>query len=186
MSLSYKVTLFLLPLCLVATTFTRAADDKLVGTQVMEWQLTDWLNSKPLTLKDQRGKVILVRWWTGGGCPFCAATAPALKEFHSKYSAEGLVVVGVYHHKEKKPLELETVKQCVRDFGFQFPVAVDPDWQTLKSWWLKDADRKWTSVSFLIDKKGVIRHIHPGGSYRKGDKAYQTMQNKIEELLKEE
>jgi len=31
----------------------------------------------------------------------------------------------------------------------------------------------------------VIRHIHPGGSYVKGDKAYQAMQAKIEELLKE-
>jgi hypothetical protein len=72
------------------------------------------------------------------------------------------------------------------DFGFPFPVAVDPEWQTLKRWWLTDAERKWTSVTFLIDKKGIIRHIHPGGSYIKGDKAYQAMQAKIEELLKED
>jgi len=162
-----------------------ADDSKLIGTQAMEWELTDWINSKPLTLKDQRGKVVLVRWWTGDGCVFCAATAPALKEFHSNYSSKGLVVLGVYHHKEKGPLKTETVNQCVQDFGFQFPVAVDPEWQTLKRWWLTDSERKWTSVTSLIDKKGVIRHIHPGGRYVKGDKDYQIMQAKIEELLKE-
>jgi hypothetical protein len=32
----------------------------------------------------------------------------------------------------------------------------------------------------------VIRHVHPGGSYVKGDKAYEAMRGKIEELLKEE
>jgi len=183
-SISYKVAVLLLPAWAWATAVTRA-DDKLIGTPASEWQLTDWINSKPLTLKDQRGKVVLVRW-TGDGCLFCAATAPALKEFHSRYVPQGLVVIGVYHHKAKGPLKNETVKEYVRDYGFRFPVAVDPDWQTLKRWWLTGSERKWTSVTFLIDKKGVIRHIHPGGSYAKGDKAYQAMQNKIEELLAEQ
>jgi hypothetical protein len=43
-----------------------------------------------------------------------------------------------------------------------------------------------TTVSYLIDKRGVIRHIHPGGSYVKGDTAYKATQRKIEELLKED
>jgi peroxiredoxin len=184
MSLSFKVALFVLPGCLLVTTLTHA-EDKLIGTAANEWQLTDWMNSKPLTLKDQRGKVVLVRWWTGDGCPFCAATAPALREFYANYSAKGLIVVGVYHHKAKGPLKTERFKKCVREFGFRFPVAIDPNWQTLKRWWLKDSKRQWTSVSFLIDRKGMIRHIHPGGSYVKPDKAYQTLQKKIEELLKE-
>jgi peroxiredoxin len=185
MSSWFKIGLFVLPGCLLTSTIA-GADEKLIGTKPTEWKLTNWINSKPLTLKGQHGKVVLVRWWTGDGCPFCAATAPALKQFHAKYSDKGLVVIGIYHHKAKGRLKTDKVKETVKDFGFQFPVAIDPDWQTLKRWWLKDAERKWTSVSFLIDRKGVIRHIHPGGSYRKGDKAYRTMQNKIEELLKEE
>ena len=95
------------------------------------------------------------------------------------------MVLGIYHHKTKKPLDVEKVKQLAKEFGFQFPVAVDPSWQTLKRWWMNDSERKWTSVSFLIDRKGIIRHIHPGGSYAKGDQDYRTMQDKIEELLKE-
>jgi peroxiredoxin len=161
------------------------AEDSLIGTEAKEWQVTDWINSQPLHLKDLRGKVVLVRWWTGGGCPYCAATAPALREFHSRYANQGLVVVGIYHHKGAAPLDLDKVKQQARDFGFSFPVAIDPGWQTLKRWWLTSAERKWTSVSFLIDRHGIIRHIHEGGSYVKGSKAYETLQDKIQELLKE-
>ena len=62
MSLPFKVALFLLPACLWASSLTHA-EDKLIGTPAKEWQLTDWMNSKPLTLKDQRGKVVSTELW---------------------------------------------------------------------------------------------------------------------------
>jgi peroxiredoxin len=95
------------------------------------------------------------------------------------------VVVGFYHHKSEEPLELGNVKKAAEKLGFRFPVAIHPNWQTLKRWWLNDEKRKWTSVSFLLDRKGVIRHVHPGGQYVAGDKAYEEMKAKIEELVKE-
>lgn len=161
------------------------ADEKIVGTVPSEWSVTNWINSAPLSLKDLRGKVVLVRWWTAPDCPYCKATAPALKAFHEKYSGRGLQVVGFYHHKSDDPLRLENVRKFAKDFGFTFPVAVDPDWKTLHRWWLDRGEEKWTSVSFLIDRHGVIRHIHPGGEYVKGDKDYARMKAKIEELLAE-
>ena len=59
------------------------------------------------------------------------------------------------------------------------------DWRTLNNWWLDRGEGDWTSVSFLLDRKGVIRHIHPGGQYVKGDRDYEALKKKIEELLKE-
>jgi hypothetical protein len=38
----------------------------------------------------------------------------------------------------------------------------------------------------VIDREGVVRHVHPGGQYVKGDKAYDTLKAQIEELLKRE
>jgi len=157
----------------------------LIGTKALEWSVTDWINSKPLALKDLRGKVVLVRWWTGDGCPYCIATAPTLNEFHAKYGSKGLLVIGFYHHKSDEPLSLATVNGYTKSFGFEFPVAVDPDWRTLRKWWLNGKKRQWTSVSFLIDRQGVIRHIHPGGQFAPGSKDYDQMKAKIEELLKE-
>ena len=157
----------------------------LIGTKALEWNVADWINSKPLTLKDLKGKVVLVRWWTGGGCPYCAATPPSLNEFHAKYGNKGLVVIGFYHHKEEGPLTLAMVRDYTESFGFQFPVAVDPGWRTLKKWWLNGKKRQWTSVTFLIDRQGVIRHIHPGGQYAPGSTDYKELKAKIEELLQE-
>ena len=145
-----------------------------------------WLHSNPLELSGLRGKVILVRFWTAPGCPFCAASAPALNEFYEKYHDEGLEVIGFYHHKSPEPLKVEEVEQYAGKFGFEFPVAVDYDWNTLRNWWLDGRERGWTSVSFLIDKQGVIRHIHPGGQYVKDDPDYAEMESKIKELLNEE
>jgi peroxiredoxin len=171
-----------------------SADDKLLGTTPPEWQLEQWQHSKPLALKDLKGKVVLVRWWTAGGCPFCAATAPALNEFHERYQGQGLVVIGVYHHKGAQPLAEGEVEEAARKLGFKFPVAVDPiqgnaappqSWRTLRKWWLEGGAREFTSVSFLLDRQGRIRHIHPGGQYVKGDQDYEAMKARIEELLKE-
>ena len=48
----------------------------------------------------------------------------------------GLEVVGFYHHKSDDRLRVEDVKKYARKFGFKFPVAIDPDWRTLRRWWL--------------------------------------------------
>src|SRR6185436_8775492 len=120
--------------------------------------------------------------WTAPECQYCKATAPALNEFYTAYHKDGLEVLGFYHHKSRSPLRVDDVKTISDQFGFKFPVAVDPNWQTLHRWWLDQGDPGWTSVSFLIDRKGVIRHIHPGGQYVKGDADYNAMKGKIEEL----
>ncbi len=161
------------------------ASEKLIGTQATEWQVDHWLNSRPLTLADLKGKVVLVRWWTAPDCPYCKATAPALNEFYHEFHRAGLEVIGFYHHKSDEPLNPNAVAKFARRFGFKFPVAIDPDWRTLKKWYLDTGDRDWTSVSFLLDRRGVVRHIHPGGQYIKGDKAYADLKAKIEELLSE-
>ncbi|HEY5946515.1 MAG TPA: redoxin family protein [Kofleriaceae bacterium] len=161
---------------------------KLVGTTPPEWQVERWMNSSPRTLASLRGKVVLVRWWTAG-CPYCSATAPALRNFDRTYGERGLQVIGMYHHKDKTPFEPSVYEQTARKYGFTFPVAVDPDWRTL-GMWMRDRDGKevdtgWTSVTFLVDKHGVVRHVHPGGQYVEGDAGYADLQAAIERLLAE-
>ena len=157
----------------------------LIGSRPDGWTARDWINSEPLALEALRGKVVLVRWWTAPDCAFCEASAPALNDFWRRYGSRGLVVVGFYHHKSSKPLSLANVKTQSRKFGFEFPVAIDPDWKTLRRWWLDKHDRGWTSVTFLLDRRGVIRHVHPGGAFFKGEPGYDLLERKIQELLDE-
>lgn len=167
------------------TSSAKGAEDgaDVIGTRPPEWEATHWLNTAPLTLASLRGKVVLVRWWTAG-CPYCSATAPALRDFAHDYADRGLVVVGMYHHKDDAPLDLTVVDRTAAKYGFTFPVAVDPDWHTLDRWWEPKAkSRRFTSVSFLLDRQGVIQHVHPGGEYAKGQPSYDAMRAAIDRLL---
>ncbi len=155
----------------------------LEGTRPPEWQPELWMNSPPLHLADLRGKVVLVRWWTAG-CPFCSATAPALRKFDKDYGPKGLVVVGMYHHKDDGPFDPSVYRETAKRYGFTFPLAFDPGWRTLKSW-MRGVDTGWTSVTFVLDKKGVVRHVHPGGQYVDGDAAHAKLVAVIEQLLAE-
>jgi peroxiredoxin len=156
-----------------------------MGQKPPEWGALQWLNREPLQLSDLAGKVVLIRWWTAPACPYCRATAPALNEFYAKYRERGLEVFGFYHHKSPEPLTASAVRQHAARYGFTFPIAIDPEWRALKQWWLHGSDEQWTSVSFLLDRHGVVRHIHPGGQYVVGDKDYALLKAKIEELLEE-
>jgi peroxiredoxin len=158
---------------------------ELIGTAAPEWSVGEWIGSPPLTLAGLRGKVVLVRWFTDTECPYCTATAPALNRLHADYAARGLVVIGMYHHKRPEALDLAAVRAWSGGYGFTFPVAVDRDWRTLKLWWLADHRRAFTSVSFLIDRHGIIRRIHPGGAMAPGRPDFVAMRAKIEELLRE-
>jgi thiol-disulfide isomerase/thioredoxin len=163
----------------------RKEGEELIGTRAHDWLGAQWIQGGPLTLEGLRGRVVLVRWWTAPDCPLCAGTAPSLNELHSRYNNQGLVVVGFYHHKSDAPLRPEDVARYKGKFGFEFPVAIDPDWKTLHAWWMSAAPRDYTSVSFLVDRKGVIRYIHPGGKYARGDQAYDEIKATIEKLLVE-
>jgi len=157
----------------------------LIGSKAKAWQVADWFSSSKLELRDLNNKVVLIRWWTAPHCPFCLNSAPALNEFYEQYYDKGLEVIGFYHHKSLKPVDKDKIKQYAKNLGFKFPIAIDYEWRTLKEWWLNHEKRGWTSITFLIDRKGIIRNIHPGGQYIKGDQDYKEIKEMIEMLLAE-
>lgn len=173
---------------LASAPLAAAEGDELLGTRPPEWTAEHWLNTEPLTLEDLRGRVVLVRFWTGPGCPYCRASAPALNAWHRRHADDGLTVVGLYHHKGSggaDGADPAAVAAYAGELGFEFPVAIDSGWRTLREWWLDGRSRGWTSVSFLLDRQGVIRHVHPGGEYVEGDPAHARLEAAIERLLAE-
>jgi len=159
-----------------------ASGSELVGTSPPGWEISEWLQGGPLAWDQLRGRVVLVRWWTGPECSFCGAAAPYLNKWHARHGPNGLTVVGLYHHKSKDALDRKRVAELAKEFGFLFPIGIDADWRTLRRWWLDGTEREYTSVTFLLDRKGVIRHIHPGGSYTRREAA--EIESVLEELLK--
>ena len=154
----------------------------IVGKPAPAWNL-DWMGQPAVSLDSLRGRVVLVRWFTGG-CPYCSDTAPTLAAMHDELAPRGLSVIGVYHHKSEAPLEPARVKALAESFHFRFPVAIDHGWRTLFSWWLDD-HKGWTSISFLIDRRGVVRFVHTGGAYAPGSDDAAQMRRWIDALLGE-
>lgn len=164
----------------------RTVNDTLVGVidqPAPPFVVSQWFNSEPLALEQLRGKVVFVRWFMGPSCPFCSATAATLRSLHERYAARGLAVIGMYHHKEETPLDPKQVAGWVKHFGYTFPVAIDKDWTTLKRWWLDAHERSFTSVSFLIDKAGVVRRIHLGGTIAPEGDDIEAINADVERLL---
>ena len=165
-----------------------------VGEAPPEWKTDQesWQNTeKPLTLESLRGKVVLIRWFTEKTCPYCKISAPALNGWHEQLAEDGLVVIGLYHHKRGGKPHPQLVARTARGYGFQFPYAVDPGWATLNEWWMDEASKLprkegeplWTSVSVLIGRDGKVAYIHPGGSYKKGDTDYIELDEAIRREL---
>ena len=157
----------------------------LIGTKAKAWEVETWINSEPVLLEDLQGKVVLIRWWTGPYCPYCINSSTALNLWHEKYYDKGFRVIGMYHHKSRRPFDQDFVEALADKMQFAFPIGIDSGWKNLKKWWLEPVpDAGFTSVSFLLDQKGEIVYIHPGGEYVKGDGVYEELEGKIQKLLK--
>jgi thiol-disulfide isomerase/thioredoxin len=138
---------------------------ELIGRPAPPLTFDRWLRSRPLSLRALRGKVVLVRWWTEG-CRYCSSTLPVLEDLRRRDAGSGLVVIGVFHPKPPRPVSDRHILELADRLGFGGPIAVDGSWKALERWWLDgDPERSWTSVSFLIDRGGVIRWVHGGGEY---------------------
>jgi thiol-disulfide isomerase/thioredoxin len=92
-----------------------------------------WLNSPPRTLKQLRGKVVLIDFWEYT-CVNCIRTFPYLKEWDRRYRDKGLVIVGVHTPEFDFAKLVPNVRKAVSDFGFKYPIAVDSDYKIWQSY----------------------------------------------------
>ena len=130
----------------------------------------NWINSEPLKLKDLRGRVVLIEFWTFG-CYNCRNTLPFIKGWHDRYRDKGLVVVGVHSPEFDDEREVEKVRREVGSLGIHYPVVTDNDYQT---WNAYDVEA-WPTM-FLLDKQGRIRWKHVGeGNYDEAERMMQQL-----------
>jgi hypothetical protein len=117
-----------------------------------------WLDRAP----DLKGQVTLVRWWTNG-CSLCSASAPRLADLGKKAT-----IIAVYHPKPPRDVPGDDVRAFAKEIGMPGALAIDRDWKVLDRW-MPPKKRSFTSLTFVLDKKGKIRHVHPGGTIEPKD-----------------
>ncbi|RZI84590.1 MAG: cytochrome c biogenesis protein DipZ [Rubrivivax sp.] len=123
--------------------------------------IDQWLNTAPLSMARLKGKVVLIDFWTYG-CVNCVRTLPHIQQLHARYSAQGLVVIGVHTPEFAFERSIDNVRAAVQRHGLGYPVAQDNRYQT----WNAYGNRYWPA-QYLVDRQGRIVYRHFG----EGDEA---------------
>ncbi|HZY85134.1 MAG TPA: thioredoxin-like domain-containing protein [Gemmataceae bacterium] len=125
-----------------------------------------WLNTAgPVRIKDLKGKVVILDFWTYC-CINCIHTLPDLAKLEKKYPNE-LVVVGVHSAKFDTEKGTENIRKAILRYEIGHPVVNDAE---MKIWRAYGAN-SWPSL-FLIDPDGYIVGQDSGeGLYDVLDKA---------------
>ncbi len=132
--------------------------------------ISHWINSKPLTMQQLRGKVVLVDFWTYS-CINCLRTLPHLKSWWAKYHDKGLVIVGVHAPEFDFEKKTANVQAAVTKFGIGWPVAQDNDMATWSAW-----NNHYWPAEYLIDKDGnVVMHHFGEGHYMESENAIRRL-----------
>jgi cytochrome c biogenesis protein CcdA/thiol-disulfide isomerase/thioredoxin len=126
--------------------------------------ISAWINSRPLSLRSLRGKVVLVDFWTYS-CINCLRTLPYLKSWDAHYRSKGLVILGVHTPEFAFEHDLGNVRAAVKRLGVRYPVALDNDYGT----WNAYGNQYWPA-DYLVDQAGHVRNVHFGeGDYAQTD-----------------
>jgi thiol-disulfide isomerase/thioredoxin len=115
-----------------------------------------------------RGRVVLVNFWATW-CPYCRHEMPAIQAFFDDYRGRGFTVLALSVDDSEA-----AARSYLKDHRYSFPAGMS---HALLASAFGGVDRLPTS--FVIDKKGMIRHKISGQVH------YARMKKLVEPLLEE-
>lgn len=119
-----------------------------------------WLNtSDEISLKDVRGKIVLIDFWTYC-CINCMHVLPDLKFLEKKYPNE-LVVIGCHSAKFDNEKDTEAIRRAIVRYEIEHPVINDSEMTV----WRKFNARSWPTL-VLIDPEGQYCGYISGEGHR--------------------
>ena len=121
-------------------------------------------------LASLRGKVVYVDFWASWCVP-CRQSMPALDEMYRSMQGQGFTVVGV-----NKDVSRELARRFLDKVPVGFVLVMDAQDAAAKAF-----DVKAMPSGYLVDRKGVVRHVHRGFT----DETAAQLRREVEALLKE-
>ncbi len=138
--------------------------------------ITRWWNTeggRPLTAEDLEDRVVFVDFWTYS-CINCIRTQPFMRKMWETYKDDGLVIIGVHTPEFAFEKDPENVEAAIKRAGLEYPVALDPDYQTWNAY-----DNRYWPAGYFFDRQGRLRFTHFG------EGQYAEQEEVIRELLAE-
>ncbi|MGZ4954203.1 MAG: TlpA disulfide reductase family protein [Methylobacter sp.] len=127
-----------------------------IGSNAPDCVLSSMNDKQSYRLKQFHGKVLYVDFWASW-CPPCAKSFPFLNDLDRDLKDRGLQVIGI--NLDQEP---EDAKAFLAKYPANFSVATDANEKCAR-----DLDVKAMPTAYLVDRNGVIRHIHFG--FRPGE-----------------
>jgi cytochrome c biogenesis protein CcdA/thiol-disulfide isomerase/thioredoxin len=132
--------------------------------------LKNWINSNPQTLKQLKGKVVLVDFWTYS-CINCIRNNPYLESWYQNYKDDGFEVIGIHAPEFSFEQVPTNVENAVKAQHITYPVALDNNFST----WNAYGNQSWPT-SYLINAQGQVVRIHAGeGQYPQEEQAIRQL-----------
>lgn len=117
------------------------ADDR--ARQEANFTLTD-LSGKAWTLRDLKGKVVLVNFWATW-CPPCRKEMPDLDALYQKFAPQGLVILAISDEESAK------VQPFIAEHHYSYPILLDPGRKVNEMFRVEGIPK-----SFVYDREGKL------------------------------
>ncbi len=140
------------------------------GDAIPDCTLASVGDATSFNLKQFQGKVLYVDFWASW-CSHCAQSFPFLNTLNHEFKDRGLQIIGINVDEN-----LADAHDFLAKYPPNFMVAIDAKQQCAT-----DFGVKAMPSSYLIDRKGHIRHIHLG--FRAGEA--EELKALVEQLLAE-
>ena len=105
------------------------------------------LQDRTLSLRDLRGKVVVVNFWASW-CEPCRDEMPSLERLRAKLGDRRLEVVAVNYGESRARVE-----EFARRHGLTIPMLLDPDKSTADRW-----RARGLPMTFIVDARGRVRY----------------------------
>ncbi len=133
--------------------------------------LPRWPGGEMHSLESDRGHVLLLDVWATW-CEPCRDALPTYEQLLKEYGARGLRVYAINVDGDQSFIE-----PFVKETKLTLPILLDPDAAVAE----RQLKVKMMPTSFLVDRRGFIRHVHEGFS----EEFLARYQAEIESLLAE-
>lgn len=145
---SFNVNVFAAILCFAIAPSAGAVE---TGQLPPSCALQTLRGGKPLDLAQYKGKVVYLDFWASS-CGPCVQSMEFLDGLQKQFKTQGLEVVSVNLDENKQDAE-----DFLLDHPVKFTLAADADSQCPRLFGVKDMP-----ASYVIDRRGVIRHVQRG------------------------
>ena len=129
----------------------RSIPSPLVGRQAPAFTL-QLFEEGEFTLAEQRGKVVVMNFWSSWCIPACYNEAPALEAVWQQYRARGVVLLGI-NYQDREP----AARDFLARFRHTFPNGPDVRSKVAIGYGVYGVPE-----TFFIDRDGRIAYKHTG------------------------